>query len=78
MCFFKRYKRSYPDLSADILTSEMKEASFRANRDVVKTYKISKYIYETYGGTVIFQQGNPHDLLVPTVNFLNSINLREF
>lgn len=34
---------------------------FRANRDVVKTYKISKYLYETYGGTVIFQQGNPHE-----------------
>jgi hypothetical protein len=45
----------------ETLTSEMKEASFRANRDVVKTYKISKYLYETYGGTVIFQQGNPHE-----------------
>ena len=31
------------------------------HRDFVRTYKISKKLYELYGGTVIFQQGNPFE-----------------
>jgi len=47
--------------SSPALTPEMKESSLKMHKSFVKTYKISKYLYETYGGTVIFQQGNPQE-----------------
>jgi hypothetical protein len=59
--FTKAIHRSNSNSSPDKLTPEMKEASLKVNRNFVKTYKISKYLYETYGGTVIFQQGNPQE-----------------
>lgn len=43
------------------LTPEFREASLKVNRNFVKTFKISKHLYEKYGGTVIFQQGNPQE-----------------
>lgn len=42
-------------------TTEINESLLKLHRDFVKTYKISKYLYETYGGKVIFQQGNPQE-----------------
>lgn len=36
-------------------TSEMKEASLKINASFVNNYKMSKHLYELYGGTVIFQ-----------------------
>jgi len=40
-------------------TSEMKEASLKIYASFVNNYKMSKHLYELYGGTVIFQQLNP-------------------
>ncbi|GLX78123.1 hypothetical protein tinsulaeT_14630 [Thalassotalea insulae] len=59
--FTKAIHRFSSNSSSEKLTPEMKEASLKVNRKLVKTYKISKYLYETYGGTVIFQQGNPQE-----------------
>jgi hypothetical protein len=38
---------------------ELKKEESKIYRKFVSTYKISKKLYELYGGTVIFQQGNP-------------------
>lgn len=43
------------------LSPEWEESSLKSHKNFVKTYKLSKYLYETYGGTVIFQQGNPQE-----------------
>jgi hypothetical protein len=42
-------------------TPANEEYSLKIQNSFVKTYKVSKYLYETYGGTVIFQQGNPQE-----------------
>ena len=53
--------RSSSQSTPENLTAEMEEASLEVYKSLVRTYKISKYLYETYGGTVIFQQGNPQE-----------------
>jgi hypothetical protein len=59
--FAEFIRRSSPKSSPEELTSEMEEVSLEVYKNFVRTYKISKYLYETYGGTVIFQQGNPQE-----------------
>lgn len=59
--FTKAIHRFNSNSSPEKLTPEMKEASLKMDKNFVKTYKISKHLYETYGGTVIFQQGNPQE-----------------
>jgi len=55
------FNRSMPSSTLKMMTPQMKEFSLTFNRSVVKNYKMSKYLYETYGGTVIFQQANPQE-----------------
>jgi hypothetical protein len=44
---------------AEIESEEIKEQISNIYKDFVRKYKISKKLYELYGGVVIFQQGNP-------------------
>ncbi|MBA6339283.1 SurA N-terminal domain-containing protein [Colwellia sp. BRX8-7] len=43
----------------EIESEEINEQISNIYKDFVRTYKISKKLYELYGGVVIFQQGNP-------------------
>lgn len=49
------------DSPIDLSLPEMKEAQVKMSKTFVSKYKISKFLYETYGGKVIFQQANPQE-----------------
>lgn len=61
----KSFAKAMGEQSAGALDNsvapEQIEAALEVNKYFVKTYKVSKYLYETYGGEVIFQQGNPQE-----------------
>lgn len=49
---------------------EIKKANLILAKDAIKRFKISKRLYQEYGGTVIFQQTNPYEPISAYRQFL--------
>ena len=53
--------------------AEAKAAAKTVGTEMIRSWKISRALFETYGGTVIFQQGNPFEPVGALRDFLREM-----